>query len=77
MTGRSPPGGGSPGGQTDHYFSSSPKSRHEERSWEEILCGRRFVFTSDAGVFSRRGVDRGSRLLIETVSFSWKGPICD
>lgn len=62
---------------SEHYFTPTPNSAHRERTWEERILGRRFAFTTDAGVFSREGIDRGSRLLLENVPFSPHGPICD
>lgn len=62
---------------SEHYFTHQPQSARRERTWEERIRGRRYVFTTDAGVFSREGIDRGSRLLIESVPFSPHGPICD
>ncbi|OXS52763.1 16S rRNA methyltransferase [Cohnella sp. CIP 111063] len=49
----------------DHYYSAKPKSQSDRRSFETTLRGVRLKLTSDAGVFSRDGVDYGSRVLIE------------
>jgi len=49
----------------DHYFSRRPQSSVDRRQFEAVLRGFRFRFLSDAGVFSRGGVDYGSRALIE------------
>lgn len=50
---------------SDHYFSRRPEVAHDRKVVETILRGRAFRFVTDAGVFSREGVDFGSRLLIE------------
>jgi 16S RNA G1207 methylase RsmC len=51
---------------SDHYYSKTPQSASDKRLFEAVLRGRRLTFASDAGVFSKTGVDFGSRLLIET-----------
>ncbi len=53
---------------TDHYYSKNPSSKSEPVKWEYDLRGTRFRFTSDYGVFSKSGVDFGSKLLIEHFS---------
>jgi 16S rRNA (guanine1207-N2)-methyltransferase len=52
---------------SDHYYSSQPSSRMEDRGVSAKLLGNSFTFQTDAGVFSKKGIDFGSRLLIETV----------
>jgi 16S rRNA (guanine1207-N2)-methyltransferase len=55
---------------SNHYYSSKPESKHEKRIIEAQLCGNLLSFQTDAGVFSKKGIDFGSRLLIETVELS-------
>lgn len=50
---------------TEHYFSQNPHSKSAKKSWRYNLRDRDFIFTSDVGVFSKKEVDYGSRLLIE------------
>lgn len=50
---------------TEHYFSNQPTSKSERHKWDFCLRGHSFTFLSDYGVFSKREVDFGSRLLIE------------
>jgi 16S rRNA (guanine1207-N2)-methyltransferase len=52
---------------SNHYYSSKPESKHEDRIIQAELCGNELSFRSDAGVFSKKGIDFGSRLLIESV----------
>jgi 16S rRNA (guanine1207-N2)-methyltransferase len=52
---------------TSHYFSAAPPVASRGRAVEFRDRGRAFRFHTAAGVFSRRGVDRGSRLLLQTV----------
>ncbi|MGM9988785.1 MAG: class I SAM-dependent methyltransferase [Bacillaceae bacterium] len=51
---------------SNHYYSSKPTVESEQRQWSFSLRGKNFTFTSDRGVFSKKEVDFGSRLLIET-----------
>ncbi|WLD93518.1 class I SAM-dependent methyltransferase [Alkalihalobacillus sp. AL-G] len=51
---------------SDHYYSDRPTSKRDMKEWSYTLRGRSFRFYSDAGVFSKKEVDFGSRLLIET-----------
>lgn len=52
---------------SDHYYSKSPTSKREDREFEVIVRGEKLSFQTDAGVFSKKGLDFGSRFLIETV----------
>jgi 16S rRNA (guanine1207-N2)-methyltransferase len=52
---------------SEHYYTGKPTAKHELRTITERLRGRTFSFVTDAGVFSKGGVDFGSRLLIETM----------
>lgn len=51
---------------SNHYFTKNPETESKETSWTFPLRGREFRFISDSGVFSKRTVDFGSRLLIES-----------
>lgn len=62
---------------TQHYFTSNPQSAHDERAIQVELAGVRADFCTDAGVFSRDGLDFGSRLLIETVYPLLHGRVLD
>jgi len=50
----------------NHYFSQDPSSRHDLKEIATTLCGRKLRFLTDSGVFSKDGVDFGTRLLLET-----------
>ena len=50
---------------TEHYYSKKPTIDSAPQTWNVQLLGESFTFTSDKGVFSKGGVDFGSRLLIE------------
>jgi 16S rRNA (guanine1207-N2)-methyltransferase len=61
----------------DHYYSEKPATRHQVRIIEETLRGRAIRFKTDAGVFSKAGVDFGSKLLIETMDLPLKAKVLD
>ena len=51
----------------DHYFTSKPTSDHRIYSFQTEVRNYMLTFETDAGVFSRDGLDPGSRLLIESL----------
>ena len=51
---------------SNHYYTKNPETESKETSWTFPLRDREFRFISDSGVFSKKTVDFGSRLLIET-----------
>jgi len=53
------------GNMADHYYTNDPSSKRDPKTWEYVLRGQTLRFTSDHGVFSKNGIDFGSRLLIE------------
>ena len=50
---------------TDHYYSEKPSAKSSRKTWAFQLRNWTFTFISDSGVFSKKEVDFGSRLLIE------------
>lgn len=62
---------------SEHYYSRKPSVAHDLHTIEETMRGRRFMFVTDAGVFSKKGVDYGSRLLVETMVFSVDARVLD
>lgn len=51
---------------SDHYYSKQPQSKEKTSVITASLKGKEFTFQTGAGVFSKREVDFGSRLLIES-----------
>ncbi|MBQ9456895.1 MAG: class I SAM-dependent methyltransferase [Bacilli bacterium] len=49
------------------YFDNDETVIHENRTYSFTLLGKGFTLESDAGVFSKDGLDDGSRLLLETI----------
>ena len=52
---------------SEHYYTASPSSAHDERRVALTALGNALTFTTDAGVFSRDGLDRGTELLLEAL----------
>lgn len=52
----------------NHYFSNRPEAAHDLRLIRQKLRGYDLEFWTDAGVFSKGGIDFGSALLIETMN---------
>jgi len=61
----------------EHYYTSKPSVEHDLHRIEETLRGHKFVFMTDAGVFSKKGVDFGSKLLVETVELTPQAKVLD
>jgi 16S rRNA (guanine1207-N2)-methyltransferase len=62
---------------TEHYYSSKPAAEHARSYIEETLRGKNFRFVTDAGVFSKGGIDFGSKLLIESVDIPTDARVLD
>ena len=64
-------------GDVDHYFTEHPKSKARYGLIRTYLRGRAFEFLTASGVFSKRRVDLGTRLLVESMVLPKKGCILD
>ena len=51
-----------------HYYESNPTVAHNRHAHDAVLRGQTFTFVTDSGVFGKKGVDFGSRLLIESIA---------
>ena len=51
----------------DHYYTENPNSAHDERRVAVNALGNGLTFVTDAGVFSRDGLDRGTEVLLEAL----------
>ncbi|NJP35993.1 class I SAM-dependent methyltransferase [Alkalicoccus luteus] len=51
----------------DHYYSKKPSAASSPRELKESVLGTELSFTVDSGVFSKGGLDFGSRLLLESL----------
>lgn len=61
----------------EHYYSANPEVKHDFQEIETELVGRKYKFITDAGVFSRNKIDRGSELLIEAMEIKPTDKILD
>lgn len=52
---------------TQHYYTPNPDAAHDERSIHFEVLGQRLSCTTDAGTFSRDGLDTGTRILLESL----------
>lgn len=52
---------------SDHYYSENPESARDTRLHEVSALGLSMQFYTDAGVFSKTGLDEGSALLLESL----------
>jgi len=62
---------------TDHYFSNEPKSEEKFGLVRTTICGRNFEFLTASSVFSKRRIDLGTRLLIESMRLPETGCVLD
>jgi 16S rRNA (guanine1207-N2)-methyltransferase len=63
---------------SEHYFSRTQKVESEPKYWDFTLRSQVFRFKTDNGVFSKKEVDFGSRLLIEAFELpNVEGPVLD
>ena len=61
----------------EHYFSQKPSSAHEARAFVYHYQNRALRFETDAGVFSKSRVDRGTALLHGALPMSFDGRALD
>ncbi len=52
---------------SEQYFTKNPSSESRPREFEAQILGMRLAFETDSGVFSKAGIDDGTRLLLESL----------
>jgi 16S rRNA (guanine1207-N2)-methyltransferase len=62
---------------TDHYFVPRPRSQPKFGLIRTALRGRYFEFLTSSGIFSKKQIDLGTRLLIETMALPESGCALD
>jgi 16S rRNA (guanine1207-N2)-methyltransferase len=62
---------------TEHYFSTLPKSEAKFGLIHTRLRGESFKFLTASSVFSKKRVDLGTRILIEAMQLPEKGNVLD
>ncbi|MGA9290235.1 MAG: methyltransferase, partial [Anaerobacillus sp.] len=50
----------------EHYYTKNPEVKSNRNRIAENLRGKRFQFSTDSGVFTKKEVDFGSKLLIDS-----------
>lgn len=60
----------------DHYYTKNPQIAHDINKIDFIIKNIKLQFFTDAGVFSKRGVDYGSQVMLNTLP-EIKGKILD
>ncbi|MGG1519892.1 class I SAM-dependent methyltransferase [Paenibacillus oryzisoli] len=61
----------------EHYYTQQPTVKRNVQTTKDVLRGRSLTFLTDSGVFSKNGVDYGSRHLIETMDFPEDAKVLD
>jgi len=51
----------------EHYYTVNPEAAHDEKQVIFEVLDMQFSCTTDAGVFSRDGLDMGTRILLEAL----------
>lgn len=54
---------------TKMYYAENPDSAHDIHELKVILLGQPFTFLTDSGVFSKKMIDYGSQVLLNTLDF--------
>ncbi|NIK80150.1 16S rRNA (guanine1207-N2)-methyltransferase [Paenibacillus castaneae] len=62
---------------SNHYYSQNPEVKHNRHIHEVSLRGMPFRFVTDAGVFSKSGIDYGSRVLIDVLQIDSGSSVLD
>jgi 16S rRNA (guanine1207-N2)-methyltransferase len=64
-------------GVSEHYFSADPTSHRQPRQVTVRARGVTAVLKTDSGVFAKRGLDFGTRVLVEAVELPETGLMVD
>lgn len=62
---------------SEHYYSQKPASAHAPHVFTVEHAGRALTFETDAGVFSKNHLDKGTALLIRTLPKAQRGRALD
>lgn len=60
-----------------HYFTNDINLKHNVDKKNVVINGKEFTFFTDNGVFSKKGLDFGTRTLLESLPKDLKGDILD
>ncbi|MEM3356380.1 MAG: class I SAM-dependent methyltransferase [Candidatus Bathyarchaeia archaeon] len=62
---------------TEHYFTAAPKSREKLGLITATLRGKSLTFLTSSSVFSKKRIDAGTHLLIESMTLPDAGTVLD
>ncbi|MGT2886299.1 class I SAM-dependent methyltransferase [Streptococcus macedonicus] len=62
---------------TKMYYAENPDSAHDINELKVTLLGQPFTFLTDSGVFSKKMIDYGSQVLLNTVDFEKNKTLLD
>ena len=62
---------------TKMYFAENPDAKHDIHELKVELLGQQMTFLTDAGVFSKKMIDYGSRVLLSALEFNKKEMLLD
>jgi 16S rRNA (guanine1207-N2)-methyltransferase len=62
---------------SEHYFSPRPSASDKQQAFSATLRGHEVTLTTEAGVFSRQRVDRGTRLMIKHIEIDPSDTVLD
>ena len=62
---------------TKMYFAENPDAKHDIHELRVELLGQQMTFLTDAGVFSKKMIDYGSRVLLSALEFNKKETLLD
>jgi 16S rRNA (guanine1207-N2)-methyltransferase len=62
---------------SEHYYTERPTVKRDVHTMQEELRGKTYTFLTDSGVFSKKGVDYGSKHLIETMELREDAKVLD
>lgn len=61
----------------EHYFTNNKKLKKDIKEINEIVNGISFTFYTDNGVFNKKGLDYGTRVLLENINLKNKTTFLD
>ena len=62
---------------TKMYFAENPDAKHDIHELKVELLGQQMTFLTDAGVFSKKMIDYGSRVLLSALEFNKEETLLD
>lgn len=62
---------------SEHYYSPNPTVKHDVHIIEETLRGKAYSFETDSGVFAKKGIDYGSKVLIQAMEIGTDASVLD